>query len=386
MAIILEKLSRNSEKIHQMKLISGQAGMNNIVQWVHMIEDENVADFLHGNELVFTTGIGHTGNEWIVNFVKRLYIANASGIVLNLGVYITEVPEDAIKYCNEVGFPLFTVPWEVRLVDITRDFCRRIITSEQVEVGVASAFKNAIFYPNDAEAYRPTLERHGFDLDGNFCAVSLALESKNQEQHAAHIKSLKFYMTNIVNRISERYGMFTQDKYSIIILANFTKEQIESFVERLMEVCSGKTQGYKLYIGIGTNYNGLDTLIKSYKKSISVLNMAIKKDESPIYYDDLEIQKILLSTDDNDVLKEFYFKSIGKIAEYDKENSTDYLHTLKLYLENNASVKTVADKTFVHRNTINYKLRKIEEITDCNLSDVEQRLKFALAFYIKDIL
>ena len=63
MAISLSQLCANAEKDHEMKLIAGSAGLENTVRWVHMVEDSEVPGFLHGNELIFTTGIGHVGNE-----------------------------------------------------------------------------------------------------------------------------------------------------------------------------------------------------------------------------------------------------------------------------------------------------------------------------------
>ena len=114
-----------------------------------MIEDEQVADFLRGNELVFTTGIGHPDGMWLSDFAQGLIRNKASGLVVNIGPYIDAVPEQVIAYCKCNEFPLFTIPWHIRLVDITRDFCRRIISSEQAELSVSSAFKNAIFFPDD---------------------------------------------------------------------------------------------------------------------------------------------------------------------------------------------------------------------------------------------
>lgn len=77
MAITLTQLCRNAEKNYNMKLIAGRDGMDNTVRWVHMVDDSEVPDFLHGNELVFTTGIGHSGSDWLEPFVKRLKEHNA---------------------------------------------------------------------------------------------------------------------------------------------------------------------------------------------------------------------------------------------------------------------------------------------------------------------
>ena len=52
---------------------------------------------------------------------------------------------------------------------------------------------------------------------------------------------------------------------------------------------------------------------------------------------------------------------------------------------NNSSVQEVAKQTFVHRNTINYIIKKIKEILNCELN-YDDKLNIMLAFYIKKLL
>ena len=83
MAITLEKLCEGCEAKYQMELVAGKGGMSNTVRWVHMVEDREVPDFLHGNELIFTTGIGHiSGEERLTTFVRNLKERDASGGIL----------------------------------------------------------------------------------------------------------------------------------------------------------------------------------------------------------------------------------------------------------------------------------------------------------------
>jgi DNA-binding PucR family transcriptional regulator len=147
-----------------------------------------------------------------------------------------------------------------------------------------------------------------------------------------------------------------------------------------------KSRLYACHIGIGQNKGGLLLLSKSYKQAISVLRLSQKNKIDKIYYKDVGIYKILLSSGDINVLYEIYNDTLGSLADYDAANKTDYLVTLKCYLENDASVQTVAKLTFVHRNTINYKLKKIKEIMNCPINSVEDRLRILLAYKIKDIL
>lgn len=127
MAVTLGSLCGKAGYLYGMRVIAGKEGMSNIVQWVHTVEDIEVSDFLHGGELIFTTGIANKGQDWMLPFVKKLIEKHVSGLVLNIGPYIKAIPAKVISYCNENNFPLMDIPWKTRIVDISRDFCNQII-------------------------------------------------------------------------------------------------------------------------------------------------------------------------------------------------------------------------------------------------------------------
>jgi hypothetical protein len=49
MAVTVKKLYKNSTFLYNMKLIADHNGLNNLVQWVHINEDDSVISFLYGN-------------------------------------------------------------------------------------------------------------------------------------------------------------------------------------------------------------------------------------------------------------------------------------------------------------------------------------------------
>lgn len=57
-----------------------------------------------------------------------------------------------------------------------------------------------------------------------------------------------------------------------------------------------------------------------------------------------------------------------------------------MYLENNGSQSRVAEKQYIHRNTVNNQVKKIEKIIGCNLMNLDDKLRLYLSFYIKDII
>lgn len=50
-----------------------------------------------------------------------------------------------IAYSEEAGFPVFTLPWEVHLVDFNRDLCNLIYKTMQEQDGLETALQKAIF-------------------------------------------------------------------------------------------------------------------------------------------------------------------------------------------------------------------------------------------------
>ena len=68
-----------------------------------------------------------------------------------------------------------------------------------------------------------------------------------------------------------------------------------------------------------------------------------------------------------------------RLNEYDAHNGTELLITLEKYLGNNRSVQKAGDALFIHRNTINYRLKKIEEITGISLDSSSDYLHLLIS-------
>ncbi|MBQ5484190.1 MAG: helix-turn-helix domain-containing protein, partial [Lachnospiraceae bacterium] len=62
------------------------------------------------------------------------------------------------------------------------------------------------------------------------------------------------------------------------------------------------------------------------------------------------------------------------------------MEVLSCYLKNDGSVKATSEQLFIHRNTVNYRLSKIEEITDMDLSSTSDRLQLTVGLMILNIL
>lgn len=67
------------------------------------------------------------------------------------------------------------------------------------------------------------------------------------------------------------------------------------------------------------------------------------------------------------------------LVDYDRQNGSDLVATLKAYLDNERNVSKTADALFMHRNSIKYRLEKIESLLTSDLNDADNRLLLLLA-------
>lgn len=384
MSITLKKLCSDTETKYSLKLIAGKGGMENAVRWVHMVEDRQVPDFLHGNELIFTTGIGHIGKDSLLEYIRRLKQHNASGVVINIGPYLADVPPEVIDYCDRESFPLFTLPWKVYIIDITYDFCRRIIENEKLETTAAEAFKSIVQNPKLGEKYFSFLEQQGFGKASSYRVFSIKIIRNRQNITEKFEENNHIKLWNILAK-SRFYpsAMFVSGGRLIVIRQDVDDAAAEQLTTIMDAIAEQKGIGY--YMGISAEGIGYKSVPRLLREADAARKSAGTDGGGYAFYKNLGINKIIFGVSDKKVLQTFADENLKAIYDYDAEYKTDYAEILYQYLLCDGSVMAVADKYGIHRNTVNSKIKAIKSIFDIELCS-EQKMELLLAFKIKRIL
>ncbi len=205
---------------------------------------------------------------------------------------------------------------------------------------------------------------------------------------ADHISSRKLESAfeRTIYSYKKHWGGFKVDNMMFYILNDFSDDEIESIAEKIQSEKERYISVNKLYVAVSKTNNKLKSLPKTYQIVLRMLRLAIRADMTPMFYDRLEVKKLILAVDDISLLESIYNENLKKLEVYDRDNGTDYMSFLRLYLKYDGSVQRVAQETFVHRNTINYQLAKIKKILGNNLKTFEERFKIILAFEVCDVL
>jgi PucR family transcriptional regulator, purine catabolism regulatory protein len=103
----------------EVRLVAGEAGIDSAVRWVHISEIVDPTPWLSGGELLLTTGLQLDRPEIQRDYVARLAGHGLSGLGLGTGFAHETIPEAMIEAADELGFPLFEVPYEVPFIAVT---------------------------------------------------------------------------------------------------------------------------------------------------------------------------------------------------------------------------------------------------------------------------
>ncbi len=376
MGITLRELSDEGKQKYRMSLKAGKHGLVSNVTWVHTIEQVEVANFLHGGELIFTTGIANQGTQWLMQLVEELHQANAVGLVINTGPFIDGVAKEVVDLCDSLNFPVFVVPWEVRLVDVTKDFCDKIIQNNKREESIGDLFKNYVHNrSNDAFV---ELKNRGFDLNGTYLIYGFKIESPDGEYQ--YEERLKINLHQIFVTLNLNFAYFGESGVLYYIIEDLGSEQESLLKEEIRRLSGrGKIRSY-----VSKHDDNIFNLSDNYVKLNTLINS--KLDGNLVSFDELGIERILLGVTNKEDLRWYYRSLIGPLIEYDRQNKTEFYPLLESYIENNGSLQQVANEFYLHKNTINYQLKKISQIIGMDISDFGNRVQLSVVFKIEKIL
>lgn len=393
MAITIQTLYLSGQTVYRLKWLAGKNASQNYVSWMYYSEDLSTLNFIRGGELVLTTGMSigrkedNLGkkdvnyiNEYLNELIHKLVELKASGIIVNIGKYIPEIPAEIIALCDELNFPLFTLPWEIHTVDIMQDFGNQIVSERQKVYRLEQLLSNAIFNPQEFKTSQ--LENTAF---ANSKKYSILLMEFPKELFDAEDKDFYRYMHYSFNCKTglqpNDYCFFQHQDYVIYVF----HDDCIAAAKKIEMVARNDRYYADKKISISATCATVDELSEEYKHANLAMQLC---DSEELFsdYNDLGFFQILGEVKNKKVLERIYDQVLGELNVFSKEKLKDYLNTLKLYLNSSGRVQKTADKNYTHRNTVNYRIKKICEVLNVDISDGHTRFMILVALYIKEML
>ena len=156
----------NLPSLKKLTIVAGKSGLDRLVRWVHFLDLPDVIPWVQGGELLIITGIGLNGDSSkLKDIVRGIIKKKLAGLIVNIGPYIKEVPPEVISLADQADFPIFELPWEVKLIEVTRELCSHIVMKQTEERSVKDFLEQLLLCPLvDPEVLIQRGAYYGYDL------------------------------------------------------------------------------------------------------------------------------------------------------------------------------------------------------------------------------
>lgn len=374
MAVELKRLYESVESNYELKLLTSSC-FGKKIGWVHLVEREEFVPLLHGDELVFNSGMDFTSEDWLKNFIDLLVSAGASGLIISVWVGPV-ISKKIVEYCNKIHFPLFSASKYTPYIDVMRRFSEILLENEQRETNLIAALKNAIYYPKEEKLYRNHFERNGFFRDMSYTVVILSCYTYDTESGNEILRQV-----GEIIRYALRKSIIYEEKGRLIILA--AGYLLSRLQEEFGKICG---EDSNVYVGIGTTVGQIQDIHYSYENAYTAY--LLTKTTIPknlLCYAELGIYKLLADIKEPSIYPEFVEETLGALIEHDRKKNTQYMKILETFFENDCCILQTSKALYCHKNTLNYKMNAIKEILDYDIMSNENRVRIMMSFYILNL-
>lgn len=370
---------------YKVNLVAGKDGIGNIIEWFQIVENNLAMTQVNNNELVFCSGEDMDDEAVFLRFIEELIARQSSGLVIMQGHYLTEISDVVKNLCNIQRFPLMVLASSVNMSTITKLLSIQLLESEKINRQLFSAMKNAISFPKKLDGYVPTFVQSGFKKNEPY-AVSIVKMKHRELITSSESQWLVKSMEAQLLKAGDKSFVLTMDDIYVFVFSNYSEEEMREIMLKMIMLLRMKE--YQFYVGSSINHSDVEQLTNAYVQAKKVVNLSERNgwENQLVQYRELDVYQLLLAIDDKNTMKQYYDAKLGVLEKHDQNNGSDYLEFLKVYLNSNCNINDTADKLFIHRNTVVYKIKKINELLDCDLSELEVRVKLFLAIMLQNII
>jgi DNA-binding PucR family transcriptional regulator len=97
-----------------------------------------------------------------------------------------------------------------------------------------------------------------------------------------------------------------------------------------------------------------------------------------VLFEELSGRFRLLQGQSGGALADIARRSVAPLLEYDARRHTHLLDTLRALLDNHFAIQPTAETLFIHRNTLQKRMRRIETLLGVDLTDIDDLMELYL--------
>lgn len=361
--------------LHKLKVRAGKKYLDHEITDTVVMEVPDIKKWLHGGELLITSMYSIRGSvKEQCRLVKSLS-GICSCIAIKTGNYIKEISKEVLQTAEDCQMPILEIPSDMTYSAITMAIMMRI-ADEQNETVMLKKYIADIIEENYSDPQQ--MIRRGLLFQFDFSLDSFLVLTPFSENRSSMVSFTK----SLLNYAAAKYHCRCRKiEYNDGMLLIFQSSQIEMLEKMAADFSQEKSGGSELEngiisCGIGRPAKHIDAIRTSYFEAKQARRLGEILFPEETFYSSETLYFFGCAEMVLDRIDTGYFSD--EVQMLQKE---ELLDTLISYYELRGNTKKMAEKMFVHPNTVHYRLRRIEELTQCRLADPVDNIKLYMAVF-----
>lgn len=400
------------------RLLTGQAGLQNEILWVNILEILDDLSHIEPGEFLITTAHGFNAQsesrqqEMIELFAAR----NLAAMAIQTGHYLQLIPASFIHFAEEHNIPLIEIPPDVSFKSLTRALMNELIQRDQSSPGgqgqskrngimqinlavMKKLWQQLIETENPEELYLD-LERHRINPRDSILVLAMALghaETAGSEQAGEIKPDLPGQAENAIAIFFQQHGLpFLLGPSEGCLTLLFQSKQLNNqhqaseliIPRKLHDQLQGLDPSRTIRTGCSSIHSSIGDLKKALHEAENALyaaRLGFLDYTKPVFYRTMGLYRMIMDLNNVDTLRGILNDTAAPLLEYDLRKKGALMQTLSVYLQS-CSIKKAAETLFIHRHTMRYRLGQIEKLTGLNPLLPADALQLNLGLHIYNYL
>lgn len=377
-------------------LVAGKDGLDRMVSWTYMVQTKPYADHMNrGNfALIVVDDVRYSMAE-AEECMEELNELGISGLGISVVDDREPVPESMKMKADELKLPLFFVRWEgASFVDIAQSVGRLILEQNVQNKRAGDILYNLLFgYDINDKYVEKVAVQFGFDFSKYYRVGIIVVDrtygiNLEQDEH-----TYEFYADSLQHEVTrmDSHPMFMSFLNKFVLLFEAREDKsIERLLEKMLKKIDERPEfkgQIKSTCILGGAYKDPRSFGASYTEA---KNLIAKKDILPnprnkkvLSAKTMGIYKFMFRSDNHEEVLKYCNDRLRVLQEYDHANGTFLEDTVLSFYMNGFNSSKTAEALYIHRNSLQYRLSKIEELLGIELDDYVEYLDLVNCILVK---
>lgn len=236
----------------------------------------------------------------------------------------------------------------------------------------------------------------GYDIKKGYYLMIFRYEKEEQIRADKSPAFLwRWQLLNVIESIFTKRNFYFMHKFLNQQLLLFIQPNCHPSIDVMKLLChdmikkmeeASLIENQKIYMGVSNFHLPVKEIKDAYTEASRSVEIGTKLNCKVTHIQEHDLFNFYMDMPNTEFLANFVEKTLGKVRKNDLTYRNDLLVTLNTYLSCNSNIQQASAQLFIHRQTLRYRLKKVEKILDIDLHDPNIKLKLQLALSIAQFL